>query len=54
MQNLKLVSLMALTVLFLFLGGCQKDEIKSNVVDSDSKRVEIITGDQKPELLRLI
>ncbi|MBP6238686.1 MAG: hypothetical protein KA536_21215 [Saprospiraceae bacterium] len=32
MKNLKLVSLMALTALFLFLGGCQKDDDVSSSV----------------------
>ncbi len=42
MKNLKLVSLLALTVLFLFLGGCQKDDVDyrnstKNLYQSDEK-----------------
>ena len=42
MKNLKLVNLLALTVLFLFLGGCQKDEVDyrnstKNLYQSDEK-----------------
>ena len=42
MKNLKLASLLALTVLFLFLGGCQKDEVDyrnstKNLYQSDEK-----------------